>query len=73
MSTLSKKNGWFRIQDWFLTNYGRTAHHLGIIYYVNFLERLCKGGFFSVGAMNFFQISKSQKQNIPKSYPEIEI
>ena len=32
-----------------------------------------KGGFFSESAMNFFQISKSQKKNIPKSYPELEI
>jgi hypothetical protein len=34
---------------------------------------LFKGGFFSESAMKFFQISKSQKKNIPKSYPELEI
>ena len=32
-----------------------------------------KGGFLSESAMNFFQISKSQKKNIPKNYPELEI
>ena len=32
-----------------------------------------KGGFFSESAMKFFQISKSQKKNIPKNYPELEI
>ena len=32
-----------------------------------------KGGFFSESAMKFFQISKSQKKNIPKHYPELEI
>ena len=32
-----------------------------------------KGGFFSESAMKFFQISKSQKKYIPKSYPELEI
>ena len=34
---------------------------------------LCKGGFFSESVMKFFQISKSQKKNIPKNYPELEI
>ena len=29
-----------------------------------------KGGFFSESAKKFFQISKSQKKNIPKNYPE---
>ena len=32
-----------------------------------------EGGFFSESAMKFFQISKSQKRNIPKNYPELEI
>ena len=32
-----------------------------------------KGVFFSESAMNFFQISKSKKINIPKNYPELEI
>ena len=32
-----------------------------------------KGGFFSESAMKFSQISKSQKKNIPKNYPELEI
>ena len=32
-----------------------------------------KGGFFSESAMKFFQISKPQKKNIPKNYPELEI
>ena len=32
-----------------------------------------KGGFFSESAMKFFQISKSQKKNIPINYPELEI
>ena len=32
-----------------------------------------KGGFFSESAMKFFKISKSQKINIPKNYPELEI
>ena len=32
-----------------------------------------KGGFFSESAMKFFQISKSHKRNITKSYPELEI
>ena len=34
---------------------------------------MTKGGFFSESAMKFFQISKSQKINIPKNYPELEI
>ena len=29
---------------------------------------LSKGGFFSESVINFFQISKSQKKNIPKNY-----
>ena len=29
--------------------------------------------FFSESAMKFFQISESQKKNIPKSYTELEI
>ena len=32
-----------------------------------------KGGFLSESAMKFFQISKSQKKNTPKNYPELEI
>ena len=32
-----------------------------------------KGVFFSESAMKFFQISKSQKKNIQKNYPELEI
>ena len=32
-----------------------------------------KGGFFSESALKFFQISKSHKKNIPKTYPELEI
>ena len=34
---------------------------------------ICKGGFFSESVMKFFQISKSQKKDIPKNYPELEI
>ena len=36
-----------------------------------FLVQVTKGGFFSKSAMKFFQISKSQKENIPKNYLEV--
>ena len=43
---------------------------LSLIFHKNILP---KGGFFSESVMKFFQISKSQKKNIPKNYPELEI
>ena len=38
-----------------------------------FIEGISKGGLFSESVMTFFQISKSQKKNIPKNYPKLEI